>query len=68
MGSETVTTKEAARILGVSTPTVIRLVNSRRLRAYKLTGLKNSPFRIDAESVRALLREREAGPTEGDAA
>ncbi|HUV95798.1 MAG TPA: helix-turn-helix domain-containing protein [Anaerolineae bacterium] len=56
----TITTKEAAELLGVSPVTVIRLWHARQIMAYKLNPTKkNSPIRVYADTVHALLRKRQ---------
>ena len=56
---ETLSTKEAARRLGVSTITVIRLWKDGRLEGHKQDPEKrNSPIKITAESVQKLINER----------
>ena len=45
-------TKEAAKILGVHSVTVVRLVNSGKLLGRKKTDGRNSPMLVDAQSVR----------------
>jgi len=56
---ETITTKEAAEMLGVTTVTVTRYVDKGDLEGYKVNPRRsNSPLRIYKDSVKALLRER----------
>ena len=60
----TVTTEEAAEILGVSRTTIPRLIKRGDLDAYKLIPATNSPLRIYRDSIDALLKAREAQPTQ----
>ena len=65
----TVTTAEAAKLLGVSGATVTRLYRAAKLRGHKLTPSRNSPLRIYRDSIDEMLRERENHPpAENDAA
>ena len=56
---ETVTSREAARILGVGVTTIIRWIGDGRLEAYKLDPLaQKSWYRIYLSSVEAFLEQR----------
>ena len=55
----TLTSSEAAQILGVSMATVARLVKKGELNGYKLTTARNSPLRIYQDSVDKLLKRRQ---------
>ena len=54
----TITSREAAELLGVSMATIARLVKRGDLDGYKLTLGKNSPLRIYRDSVDSLLARR----------
>ena len=56
---ETVTTTEAMEILGVSRPTITRLIQQGELKAHRLTPASTSPFRIYVSSIEAVMRRRE---------
>ena len=59
MGQEkTMSSREAAEILGVSMSTVARWVRSGYLKGHKLTRVRNSHLRVSRESVDRLLAER----------
>lgn len=60
--NETVTTAEAAQLLGVSGGTVTRLYREKLLLGHKLTPTRNSPLRIYRSSIDEMLRERENQP------
>ncbi|MFW6116183.1 MAG: helix-turn-helix domain-containing protein [bacterium] len=56
---ETISTKEAAEMLGVATSTVNRMINRGDLKAYKKTPVKYSPFRVYKSSVEKVKEERQ---------
>ena len=58
----TVTTEEAAGLLGVSKATVIRLIQRSELQAYKLTLGQTSPYRIYRDSIDDLIERRQHQP------
>jgi len=63
----TVTTAQAADLLGVSRSTITRLVQDGQLEAYKLNpSAVNSPLRIYRASIDRLLEQRQ--PDEKEAA
>jgi excisionase family DNA binding protein len=49
--AKTVSTKEAAKQLGVGTSTVVRMIHRGDLDAYKKTLAKRSPFRVYQSSI-----------------
>jgi excisionase family DNA binding protein len=49
--AKTVSTKEAAKQLGVGTSTVVRMIHRGDLDAYKKTLAKRSPYRIYQHSI-----------------
>jgi len=56
---ETLTTKEAGELLGVSATTITRMVGAKELEGFKLNPhRRNSPFRIFRDSVDKLLKRR----------
>ena len=61
--SELVSTKEAARILNVTSQTILNMINDGRLKGVKL-GNATSPWRINKESVMFYLKQANIG--EGD--
>ena len=71
MTDNTLSTVEAAALLGVSRNTVIRMVNAGELRGYKKTLARNSPMRVYRDSVEEFVTEKqgrqlpEAVPKEG---
>lgn len=60
---ETVKTVEAAEILEVSTVTILRLIDTGELEAYKLTPGKTSPYRIYRDSIDAFISRRQQRPS-----
>jgi len=54
--TELVSTKEAARILSVTSQTILNMINDRRLKAVKL-GNATSPWRIRRDSVMKYIEE-----------
>ncbi len=58
-GGETVSTTEAMDILGVSRPTITRLIRRGELKAHRLTPAPTSPFRIYVSSIEAVRRRRQ---------
>ena len=59
----TLTTTKVMKLLGVSRPTVTRLIEAGELDGYKLTTAKNSPFRIYRDTVDDLLERRQKRPS-----
>lgn len=58
--STVVTTRQAAKQLHVSVPTVIRMFNKGTLTGYKLNpDARNSPIRIHQASIDQLLQQRQ---------
>ena len=55
---ETVPTHEAAQILGVGTPTVIRMIHRGDLQGHKKTPAKRSAFRVYVDSIEEVKRQR----------
>lgn len=51
----TVSTKSVARMLDVSEPTVLRLIEDGSIKAYKARQKPNSPWRINYDSVIAYI-------------
>jgi len=56
---KTVSTEKATQMLGVSTATVIRLIQQGELEAYKLTLGLTSPYRIYLDSIERFLEQRQ---------
>lgn len=56
--SKTVSTTEAAEMLGVGTSTVVRMIHRGDLQAYKKTLAKHSAFRIYVDSIEEVQRQR----------
>lgn len=56
----TITTRQAAKVLGITPSTVTRWLASGRLEGYKVDpkGSPNSAYRIYLHSVNAILAER----------
>jgi excisionase family DNA binding protein len=54
----TVSTLEAAALLGVSRNTVIRMVKRGELRAYRKTRAYRSPLRVFRDSVREVIEKQ----------
>ncbi len=65
---DTLSAVEVSKMLGVSRPTVQRLVLSGRLRAIKKTPAKNSALLIERTSVEEVLKERVVVPQKQKAA
>jgi excisionase family DNA binding protein len=59
MDDNTISTAEAAALLGVSRTTVTRLVNSGQLKGYKKTPARNSPMRVYRDSVLEFITEKQ---------
>ena len=59
---ELLSTKEAARLLSVTTKTILHMIHDGRLKAVKL-GTATSPWRINKESVMKYLKQADI---EGD--
>jgi len=55
----TITTTEAANVLGVSRATVSRMIQRGEIKGYKLTMALNSPYRVYQQSVQEFLNKRE---------
>ncbi len=55
---KTVSTREAAEILGVGTSTVIRMIHRGDLQGYKKTPAKRSAFRVYFDSIEEVKRQR----------
>lgn len=53
----TVSTTEAAALLGISRNTIIRMVNRGELQGYKKTLARNSPMRVYRESVLEFMEK-----------
>jgi excisionase family DNA binding protein len=51
----TVSTSHVARLLDVSEPTVLRLIEDGSIKAYKARQKPNSPWRINYDSVVAYI-------------
>ena len=63
----TLTTAQAADLLGVSKSTITRLAQAGKLKAYKLNPFSNnSPWRIYRSAIDNLLQQRQ--PDEKEAA
>ena len=60
----TLSSSEAAQIIGVSIPTITRMIQRGELEAYKLTLAKSSPLRIYKDSVEDVLERRKQQPLE----
>jgi excisionase family DNA binding protein len=56
---ETVSTKEAAEMLGVGTTTINRMIHRGDLDAYRKTPVKYSPFRVYKSSIEKVKEERQ---------
>jgi excisionase family DNA binding protein len=56
---ETVSTKEAARMLGVAPSTVTRMIHRGDLRAHKKTPAQTSAFRVYKSSIEKVKEERQ---------
>jgi hypothetical protein len=56
---KTVTTAQAASILGASTGTITRLYRTGLLKGHKLTSARNSPLRIYQDSLDQMLLMRQ---------
>lgn len=59
----TLTRKEAAAILGISTATVTQWVLDGRLKAYRISDRPKSPYLFTLEDCRAALLAVEVEPT-----
>jgi excisionase family DNA binding protein len=53
---KTISAIEAAELLGLSKPTICRLIQGGQIAAYKLTGRKTSPYRVYLDSVIAYAK------------
>jgi IS30 family transposase len=56
---ETLSTREAARLLGVATSTVTKMIHRGNLSAHRKTLAKHSPFRAYKRSIEKVKQERQ---------
>jgi len=55
---ETISTHEAAEVLGVAPSTVVRMIHRGHLQGYKKTPAKRSAFRVYVDSIEKAKRQR----------
>lgn len=63
MNRLTITRKEAAKLLGISTATVTQWVHEGRLKAYRVSDRPKSPYLFTKEDCQATLLAVEVEPT-----